>query len=458
MSITVKLVLYGWVPLMVLLFSSMHPRKATLVTVIGGILLLPAASLENPLLSSYNQHTAIALALLLGRLVERYDNEASFHFEIYDIPMFLWCFVSPFASSLSNGLGVNDGLSTMLDRILSWGVVYWAGRRYFHSFDSLRELTKGIIIGGLVYVPLALFEVRMSPQLSNIVYDFFPHSFLQHARYGGYRPIIFMSHGLMVSLWLAASFTVAFWMWRSKKIKQIYGFPIGLCVLMLFVTGILAKSANGWFFILMGMLSYTYFSSSKKVSLFRLSVLLIPLYIILRLSETVSVELIQRATSFIFDDERVSSLSVRLMQEGLFGAKTLGTRPWFGWAWMGRAWPVNVYTGERLISMVDSLFIIYLGTSGLFGLTSIFCAMLLGPWRIFRSYSSKFSKIKTTIEENGPEPIIVSLIVVFFMLDSLLNAMVNPIYILSAAAITSFCSETCSVRSGKEEKLTISSV
>ena len=36
-----------------------------------------------------------------------------------------------------------------------------------------------------------------------MVYGFFPHSWLQHVRGGGFRPIVFMNHGLVLGIFLS---------------------------------------------------------------------------------------------------------------------------------------------------------------------------------------------------------------------------------------------------------------
>ena len=76
----------------------------------------------------------------------------------------------------------------------------------------------------------------MSPQLSNMFYGFFPHSWQQHVREGHFRPIVFMQHGLMVSLWMAVSSVTAFWLWRSEQLKEIKNIPMGVVFILLSIT------------------------------------------------------------------------------------------------------------------------------------------------------------------------------------------------------------------------------
>jgi hypothetical protein len=114
-----------------------------------------------------------------------------------DLPMAVWC-VCPMFSSLANDLGVYDGLSQSLEQTIVWGVPYWIGRAYFTDFKALRDLALGIVIGGLIYVPFCLVEMRFSPQWHTWSYGYFQHDFTQVFRFGGYRPVVFMEHGLAV--------------------------------------------------------------------------------------------------------------------------------------------------------------------------------------------------------------------------------------------------------------------
>ncbi|MCK4514383.1 MAG: hypothetical protein KAU31_03945, partial [Spirochaetaceae bacterium] len=136
-------------------------------------------------------------------------------------------------------------------------------------------------------------------------------------------------------------------------------------------------------------------------------------------------------------DDRVSSLAVRLVQEDLFGARAL-ERPLFGWGGWGRGWPVDPRTGERLVSAVDSLFIIVYSASGWFGLLSLFGAVSIGAWGVLGRLGRR-PKTDRAEEDNAytVDLVVLSLVVVFFMVDALLNAMINQIYILCAGALVS---------------------
>ena len=55
------------------------------------------------------------------------------------------------------------------------------------------------IAAGLAYSLPMLIESRLSPQMNVWVYGFFQHDFFQTIRQGGYRPVVFLPHGLWVA-------------------------------------------------------------------------------------------------------------------------------------------------------------------------------------------------------------------------------------------------------------------
>ncbi len=433
----VPVVMFGWIFVTIILFFIFTPQRAVIISVVGGLLFLPMATYSFPIIPDYTKSTAIAYGLIFGGLLSGVSGKYRFKMTLLDVGMLLWCFAVPVLTSLSNSLGLYDGIAGIVQRYLTWGAFFWAGRRYFTAPASLRELTLGIVIGGMLYFPLILFEVRMSPQLSNIVYGFFPHSFLQHVRYGSYRPIVFMQHGLMVSLWMAVSATCAYWFWRTGRVKRVMGIPISVVSICLIIGAVLCKSANGWIYLSMGVLSLHYYRHFRSVTTFRLLLVLVGGYIIVRLSGIITYEFVQRTASLVFDSERVSSLAIRLRQEDLFGQRAL-LRPLFGWGGYGRGWPVDPETGQRLIRMVDALWVIFFSSNGALGLISSFFALGIGPWKVLGHYTPRRLSGQSMANEYYIDAFVLSLANLFFLLDCLLNGMINPVYILSAGILVSY--------------------
>ena len=427
MNLLVALALFGWVPLSIYFFFTSQSHRAVLYVVIGGMLFLPTTGYNLPGLPEYSKYTAIALGLLLGGRLSGSRRKHSYKWSVCDVPMLIWC-ICPFFTSLSNQLGIYDGLSASLDNVMTWGIPYFAGRIYFYNSKTLQDLCTGIVIGGLLYLPLCLYEIRMSPQLNNIIYGFFPHSWGQHLRYGGFRPIVFMQHGLMVALWMALSTTVLFWMWRSKYISHFSWVPASWFLIAMITTTILCKSVNGIFFLVAGVTCYYLLIKFQFKGILYLLMAAVPLYIFFRISNIISSESITNFLAQYLDPDRIESLTVRLHQENLFMEKTL-QRPLLGWGGWGRGWPIDPARGVR-IGMIDSMWLIAFNGKGFLGLGSLICAMLIGPLVSL--------KCKYLLRSGHPVsilPVMLCLIVVLFMVDSLMNGMINLVYIVCSGAL-----------------------
>jgi len=432
MTFLVPIMLFGWVPLTILLFMSLPAHRAVLVSVIGGWLLLPTAGYILPGFPDYGKGTAIALGLILGGWLSGKRQAASFEWRIYDLPMIIWC-LCPMLTSLTNDLGWYDGLSATFDNMIAWAVPYLAGRIYFNSYEKLKDLCLGIVIGGMVYVPLCLYEIRMSPRLNINLYGFFAHEWRQHSRYSGWRPIVFMQHGLMVAVWMALSATMSFWLWRSRIVDHLKGIPMAYIFIVLAITAVLCKAASGWFALAMGCGAYFFHRRFNIRSFTILLILVVPLYMSFRISGVIEGQDIGRVAVKVFDAERAGSLGMRLFQEDLFIEHAMES-PVFGWGAHSRNWPVDPYTGAKLVRMVDALWIILFSKNGFLGILSWSAAMLVGPWLVFRSTKLQNNENQTSFIL----PVTLSLIVVLFMIDSMVNAMIGPIYITITGALTSW--------------------
>lgn len=433
--------MFGWVIVTVLLFFVTKPQSAVVIAVMGGFLFLPMATYDLPGISEYNKSAAIAIGLVIGGFISGNITNYPLRYRTWDIPMLSYCFFVPIATSLANHLGLYDGISSLISNYLTWGVFYLVGRRYFRNQDNVRFLVYSIAIAGLIYLPFVVWELRMSPRLHINLYGFFAHDWRQHLRYGGFRPIVFMQHGLMVSLWMAVVTMTTYWLWRMKKAIYVMGVPIGFLVLVLFISTILCKSANGWFFLSLSILLFHYYKKTSSTNILRIFLVIIPIYMIVRVSNIIPVESVRNFADLFFDNERVTSLAIRLRQEELFGGRAL-QRPFFGWGGYSRGWPVDPTTGEVLTRAVDSLWVIVLSRFGFVGLVSLFVGLGLGPWKIFKenALGNRYLRMGFNSFDSyiTPEGIILGTTVLFFMIDSLLNGMINPIYILCAGASISY--------------------
>jgi hypothetical protein len=123
-------------------------------------------------------------------------------------------------------------------------------------------------------------------------------------------------------------------------------------------------------------------------------------------------------------DERAASLDYRLKNEYILVAKALG-RPLFGWGGWGRTRVHNDLADD--ISTTDRLGITAMGQHGVLDLAACFTSMLL-PGMLFPRRCSEQS-----IASAPAVALVVPL--ALFMIDSLVDAFMNPTFKLVAGAL-----------------------
>ncbi len=429
----VPITLLAWIPLVVGLFTWFEPRRAVLIAYITGFLFLPQGTIEFSGFPELSRTAATSWGVIAGILLVDMGRLVRFRPSWVDLPMLMWC-LAPLASSLSNQIGeyngIYDGASVVLGQVLEWGIPYLAARLYFTNIKHLHELAMGILIGGIVYVPLCLFEIRMSPQLHNFVYGYHPTHFGMVVRLGGYRPMVFMQHGLMLGLWMSAASIVAIWLWYSRSYRQLFGVPSVLIMLCVVGTTVLSKSM-GALVLLTGAMGLLFVARNLRMpALVYVAVAVAPIYMFLRVNDVWHGEqVIELAASF--DQERAESLLGRLENESLLADRAM-ERPIFGWGQWGR-WRVLDETGKD-ITVADGMWIITLGQMGLVGVISLTAALLLPIVLLVRALPIRL----WATPAGGPAAALAAVLLIY-MLDLLPNAMLSPMYLLIAGGLSSFC-------------------
>ena len=427
----VPLAMFGWLPFSLWLFSRLPPRYAVIAAFALGWMFLPQYSYGISGLPDYSKVTAMGIGILLGTIVFNPQILQRFRPHILDLPLIAWCLI-PFFTSVSNGLGPYDGLSGVLNRTAMWGLPYFIGRLYFDNRQALAELAFGLFIAGLIYMPFCLWEVVMSPRLHKIVYGWHPHDFGQAKRGGGFRPVVFMEHGLMVAMWMVTAFLSGYQLLRSgwlvEKFPQFKAFwkPT---ILMLLMTVILNKSTGAMFLMVLGMLMLHGLQASRSSLPFLVLLLLPLLYVITRGGGYWDGQNLINAVASVASEERVGSLAYRLDNETIL-AERAKERPLLGWGAYGRSF-VRDEEGKP-ISVPDGLWILVFGQNGIFGLSALLSLLVLPPLLFMRLYPPRrWDTI--SVRAIAATPLLMAL----FTLDSLFNAMFNPLIILLAGSITS---------------------
>lgn len=428
-GLTVPLVMFAWIPIVLYLFSRFPARKAVIISFVVAWLFLPVAELELPGLPDLDKTSATCYGILLATFIFDAGRFSAFRYGWIDIPMTIWC-LCPFLSSLTNDLGAYDGFSAALDQTMTWGTPYFLGRLYLSSLDGMKQLAIGIFAGGLAYVPLCLFEVRFSPQLHAIVYGGLASAdFSQTIRLGGYRPTVFMSTGLAVAAFMFVATLAGIWLWQSQTLKRFWGMPIQGLVGVLAVTFVLCRSSGALALFVFGlgiMLIAKYFKTALPVFAI-IAGISVYLYVNAETNTYFTDQLIAYLSN-VFPPERIASLEFRFNNEELLVDRAR-ERIWFGWGGYGRALvPVDEY-GRMTVQ--DSLWIIAFGHNGTLGLVSLFTAMLMPVVAVFSSRYPAWLWFKQRVAPTA----VMGVGITLYMVDCVLNAMINPLYILAAGGI-----------------------
>lgn len=418
-SMLTKPFLFGWIGAVLLLFAFLPKRIAVIVGFVAGWLFLPVASIPIPGLPDYSKLSAIVIAVVLGTLVFDLDRVLRFRPSWLDLPIVAFCLAAS-VPSLTMGLGVWDAISAMIQQVLTWLIAYLIGRLYFCDQRSFRELAIGIIIGGLVYVPLCLIEIRISPQLHHSLYGYYPRGVFgtlgQARRFGGWRPTVFMEHGLAVGIWMSNAALIAIWLWVSQTIRRLYGIRMAAIAFVLLVAAVLCKSTGAVFLMLIGMAALMAARCSRRIWPVGFLLLIPPIWMGLRTLGLFDGKLVldlfhgvlpERAQSFAFRLDQEDTITLQVMQHPFFG----GGR-WFD-------------------DGADQLWLLTFRNYGLFGLTSFTLFFLMPPAMVLLRMRSRLLQ-----PQNAPI-LCLAVVVCLHMIDHLVNGMINPVFTLATGALAS---------------------
>ena len=256
-------VLALWPLLAIYWYKTKNINTATLWTIVGGFMFLPVKTfVDLPMIPPLGKETVPVISALMGCWLIKKKKVAYFS-ELGKIKyLVVVLLLIPFCTAALNsgavniggrylpGLSYYDGLSATLNQFLLI-TPFFIGRQFFKTYEHQLLMFKFLVVAGLLYSIAELFEVRMSPQLHTWAYGYFPHSFGQQYRFGGFRPVVFMGHGLLVAFFTVVALMSAVALWKNKvKIKN---YSPAIVSYYLFVVLVFCKSIASIFSV-----SYTH--------------------------------------------------------------------------------------------------------------------------------------------------------------------------------------------------------
>jgi hypothetical protein len=263
-----------------------------------------------------------------------------------------------------------DSFSMVLSTFMAF-IPFLLARRQLASPEAHRDILKALVWAGLAYSFLIFVEVRFSPQLNRWIYGFHSHSFLQHIRGGGFRPMVFLGHGLRVGIFLSLSILAACTLYRLREGRQTGRWLLAATwlLLSLFLSKTLGAFAITVLLVPVALLMRPRLGMLIAAGLAALVLLypvargsgIVPLDRIAAAAESVSAE---RAQSFVYRLNNEEALLDRANQ-----------KPIFGW---GMWYRYGVFNEQgKQTSVTDGTWIIAIGSRGWVGYLGFFGLLTL---------------------------------------------------------------------------------
>ena len=415
-----------WPVVAVCLYSRLPIARATLWTVLGGYLLLPVGTvMKIQMVPEFDKSSIPNLsAFLCCTLFARRLPKIFRGFGLPEISV-LAIIIGPFISSMLNtdpiqigrtslpGVGAYDAGSAVIFQFI-FMLPFFLGRQFLRRPEDSTEILRILVIAGLVYSLPMLFEIRMSPQLHLWVYGYFPHSFFQQIRDNGFRPVVFLGHGLIVAFFAMTTSVAAAALWRTNTRVTRFS-AAGITAYLSFVL-VLCKSAGA---LVYGLVLVPLTRWARPALQLRIATILVSIalcYPMLRVAGLVPTTSILETAQSI-DADRAASLGMRFSQEKML-LDHAWQRPWFGWGRFGRG---RVYDSDGVdISTTDGHWINVMADFGLFSFFAQFGLLALVVYR-----AAGALKLVSTAREKEHLAAL-TLIVAINIFDLIPNSSISP--------------------------------
>ena len=444
------MMLMAWPLVTLLLFRRTTTERAIIWSILAGYLLLPPlAEFDLPLIpdmdkfaipsvaaflicvvvmkkpvSLWPRHPATRLLVagfVLGVIPTVFTNGDPILFQVIENsdPV-------SFITNALPGLRWRDLGSVMINQVIVL-LPFFMARQYLSTETGLRDLLWALLLAGLAYTIPSLIEIRLSPQINIWVYGFFQHNFEQMMRNGGFRPIVFLPHGLWLAFFLMSSLLAATALTRAAQNGE--RIRLAMATIYLFGVLILCKSLGSLIYGLAFTPVIALAPLHWQIRIALCLALVAVIYPMLRNLGLVPTDAIL-AQAETFSAERAQSLGYRFENERVLLTRA-AEKPWFGWGGWGRNLIHHMETGQ-ILSIPDGRWIIVFGTFGWLGYISEM-GLLAAPLVVLAGEVRRKHGL-------GISPYVapIALLLAATMLDMLLNATLIPFTWLCAGAVLGY--------------------
>lgn len=430
------LALYAWPAISLVILRWLRLPLAILVVLLAGYMFLPTRfAIDFPLVPPLDKHVlpVLSVAAVVVLLGARYVDvpqlpgyaPRSRLAQLMIVAMVLGAVGialtndDPIVTPLEvlQGLGLHEGFSMALNTALMI-LPLLVGRKYFATPDRHHLILVAFCVAGAIYALFAVYEARMSPQLNTQFYGFRAHSWVQHVRGDGFRPMVFQEHGLRLSLFFAMALIAAVGLFRLGW-KPAVALPL---VLWLALTLVLCKSLGALMIGFAAVPFVLFLSIRGMIMAAALIGMVVLTYPMLRGGGYVPLDPIVSFARSI-NPTRAESLEYRMGHEEML-LERANERPVFGWGGFARSFVRNEKGID--ISVPDGYWVILIGWGGWVAYLTQF-GLMTAPMLFLFFYRRKMQVTRETA--------VLSIMLAANMVDLIPNSGLTPLTWLISGAL-----------------------
>ncbi len=427
-----------WPIVTIILFTQMDARKAAVWSLVGAYMLLPVNTAFDPpglppmdKTSIPNMMAFICVAIFAKQRLIRLPQSKLV------LGLMVVFVLSPIGTSFGNqspiilsqtalpAMSLYDALSACAGNALVM-VPFIIGYSALRRGQDHLMILQVLVISALFYSILILYESRFAPVLHAQIYGIVAFSdFTQMIRFGGYRPAVFMGHGLLVSMFCAMAFIASLVLWRMKQ--KTLNLPPALVAIYLAGILIIMKSVGSIVWAFIGLFALLTLNARRMTTMIFAVSLIIILYPAVRATPYFPTQAVLDVAGVV-GPERRQSLEFRFVNEDRL-LDHAAQKPLFGWGSWGRnqVYQMTDWGQDIRLSTTDGTWIIAIGQYGWIGYIAMFGLLCHPFWRAYREGKGGQLAFPT---------LGLLLILILNLLDLVPNSSLRPITWLIAGALS----------------------
>jgi hypothetical protein len=425
-----------WPVIALILFRALPPGRAVIANLVLAYLFLPPppAGLDLPLLPPFTKETIPSFVAMIICFVLYRDRMTLFPQSATARVLMVLFVASPVMTVLTNGEPIFTGqfiqgamqLRDVFGLVVQQSILVLPlvlGLNFLREESDFRDVVLALFLAGLVYsVPMAV-EIQFSPMMNIWIYGYFQHDWIQMIRDGGFRPIVFLYHGLWVAFLTMMAAVAAVSLMRSEtgRTRNLYAAGAVYLIVLLVLCKSLGSMLFAAFLIPLVLLTRP---RTQVFIAFAIATLVLAYPTAKVLGLVPEQQILEMAE--LAGTERAASLGFRIENENVLLDHAM-EKPLFGWGNWGRNQIVDPSTGQ-IMTTADGRWILVIGTLGLIGFIAEFGLLLL-PIAVL------YFRSKEGGHEISPYVACLCLSLAINAADLIPNATITPLTWLFAGAI-----------------------